>query len=87
MKAIGYEDRSLQGIVLQEVVIFAVIGFIIGALLSASLYAGVRAATSLPIAMTPARLGAIFFLTLMMCGVSGLLATRKLRTADPAELF
>ena len=73
-------------IVLQEVVIFAVTGFIIGALLSAGVYGAVRAATSMPIVMTPARLAAVFFLTLMMCWVSGLLATRKLRTADPDAL-
>jgi putative ABC transport system permease protein len=87
LKAIGYEDRSLRGIVLQEGSIFAVTGFIIGALLSTGLYSGVRAATSLPITMTPERLGGIFVLTFMMCWFSGLLATRKLRTADPAELF
>lgn len=87
MKAIGYEDRSLRGIVLQEVVIFAISGFIIGALLSTGLYMIVRAATSLPIVMTPERLAAIFLLTLIMCWVSGVLATRKLHKADPAELF
>jgi putative ABC transport system permease protein len=87
MKAIGYENSTLRGIVLQEVLIFAVTGFIIGATLSTGLYATVRAATSLPITMTAARLTAIFILTLMMCWGSGLLATRKLHKADPAELF
>jgi putative ABC transport system permease protein len=87
MKAIGYEDRTLQGIVLQEVLIFAVTGFTIGATLSTGLYAGVRAATSLPITMTTARLVSMFFLTLIMCWTSGLLATRKLHKAQPAELF
>ena len=37
--------------------------------------------------MTAERGALILFLTVVMCGFSGLLAMRKLRQADPADVF
>jgi putative ABC transport system permease protein len=44
-------------------------------------------ATRLPLHVTPDRALVVFALTLAMCGVSGLLALRKVRKLDPAEVF
>jgi putative ABC transport system permease protein len=44
-------------------------------------------ATRLPIEMSVERGVAVLGLTIMMCAISGLIAVRKLRTADPAEIF
>ncbi|MBC7657407.1 MAG: ABC transporter, partial [Frankiaceae bacterium] len=45
------------------------------------------AATFLPLYVTPERAGLVFVLTLGMCAISGLLAVRKVRKLDPAEVF
>jgi putative ABC transport system permease protein len=44
-------------------------------------------ATRLPLEMTLEGALGVFALTLAMCAGSGLLALRKLRTVDPAEVF
>jgi putative ABC transport system permease protein len=44
-------------------------------------------ATSLPIEMTFLRFVMVYILTALMCIISGALAMRKLRSADPAEIF
>jgi len=65
---------------------FSVLGFAAGGLLSAGLYKIVEDRTGLPMSMHAPRTGGIFLLTLGMCWIAGLLATRKLRHADPADL-
>jgi ABC-type lipoprotein release transport system permease subunit len=37
--------------------------------------------------LRPGSVVLVLVLTVVMCGLSGLLAGRRLRTADPAELF
>lgn len=44
-------------------------------------------ATALLIYMTLSRAGMVLFLTLFMCLLSGAIATRKLQSADPADMF
>jgi len=87
LKAIGYSDRHLFWVVLQESLILSVFGFIPGVFLAWGVYEIARAATVLPIRMTVLRLVVVFPLTVIMCTVSGALAVRKLRYADPAEIF
>jgi putative ABC transport system permease protein len=87
LKALGYGRWQLQRIVLQEVSAFSLVGFAAGWTMSAGLYKFVRDATGLPMSMTVARTIAIFLLTLLMCWSAGLLSTRKLQHANPAELF
>jgi putative ABC transport system permease protein len=86
-KAMGYRDRYLLLIVLEEAIILASLGFIPGLALALGQYALIRSAAALPISMTFARLTFVFFLTIVMCTVSGLIATRRLQAADPADNF
>jgi len=86
-KAMGYRDRYLLLIVFEEAILLATLGFIPGLGLALGQYALIRQAASLPIAMTFARLAFVFFLTMVMCIVSGLIATRKVQSADPADIF
>ena len=44
-------------------------------------------ATRLPLEMTVERGIGVLGLTILMCAISGLIAVRKLRTADPADIF
>lgn len=86
-KAMGYRDAYLLSIVFEEAVILAAIGFIPGVIVSLGLYAALRQIAALPIYMPLLRLVGVFMLTLGMCCLSGGIATRKLRSADPADIF
>jgi heterocyst specific transport system permease protein len=87
LKAMGFSDRRLVGIVFREAVILAVLGFVPGLLIAQGLYVMTRTQTNLPMLMTPARVLGVFALTVTMCVGSGALAARRLRSADPAEIF
>ncbi len=86
-KAIGYRRGFFLGIVLEEAVILGLLGFVPGLLISVGLYAVISAATGLPLTMTVARAAAVLAGTIVMSMFSGLIATRRLAQADPAELF
>jgi putative ABC transport system permease protein len=87
LKAIGYEPRRVHGYVLQQAWLYAGLGYAPALLLSLLLYRVTRDATLLPVFMTGARALLVLVLALLMCTAAGLLALRKLRRADPAELF
>lgn len=87
LKAIGYSDRYLFDVVLQEAILLATIGFGPGYLSACILYRLTRDVTGLPMYLDAA--SSIFFaaLTIVMCCLSGMLAARRINTADPAEVF
>ncbi len=87
LKAMGYPQRYFLGVVFEQAAILGLLGFIPGVLISLGLYAIVAQATALPVAMTAVRAGAILVGTVVMCLVSGAIATRRLAAADPADLF
>lgn len=87
LKAMGYRSRYFAGIVFEEAICLSSLGFVPGLAISMTLYGLMAAATDLPISMSWTRTASVFLLTVVMCVVSGLLATRKLKAADPAELF
>jgi putative ABC transport system permease protein len=87
LKAMGYKDRYLLGIVLQEAIIMAIIGYVPGFALSIGIYDLVKNATRLPTLMTLARALSVMILTIVMCFISGAIAVRKLQSADPADIF
>ncbi|NEO29788.1 MAG: FtsX-like permease family protein [Symploca sp. SIO3C6] len=86
-KAMGYRNSYLLGIVFEEAIILAVCGFIPSLGISLGLYSLVRKATALPVYLTLLRTIGVFLLTLVMCTISGAIATRKLQSADPADIF
>ncbi|AKG24263.1 ABC transporter permease DevC [Calothrix sp. 336/3] len=86
-KAIGYNNAYLLGVVFEEALILAILGFIPGAAVSTGLYALTRNATNLPLFMTVARAIQVLILTFIMCIISGAVATRKVQSADPADMF
>lgn len=86
-KAIGYSNTYLLGIVFEEALILAIFGFVPGFIMSLGLYQIVRIATNLQLAMTVYRAVQVLVLTLIMCMVSGVIATRKVQAADPADMF
>ena len=86
-KAMGYRHSFLLGIVFEEAIILAVCGFIPGLGISLGLHTLMRQTTALPVYITLLRATGVFAITLVMCIVSGAIATRKLHSADPADIF
>lgn len=87
LRAIGYTNRFVSGIVLQQAAILAVLGFLPGVAVVWWLYGKAAAATNLPLQLTGERALTVFALTLAMCALSSLLAMRKVRRLDPADVF
>ena len=87
LKAIGYSHNYFLVVILQEALILAVLGYLPGFALALFLYEQARAATLLPIFMTTSRAVMVLFLTIFMCSISGIIAVKKLKSADPADIF
>lgn len=87
LRAIGYKNSFVSGIVLQQAAILAVLGYLPGLAIVYWLYGKAAAATNLPLYITQERAITVFLMTLAMCALSGLLAVRKVRRLDPAEVF
>ena len=87
LRAMGYSNGFVSGVVVQQAVILAVLGFLPGLAASLLLYRSAAAATQLPLALTVERGAAVLALTIAMCAISGLIALRKVRALDPAEIF
>jgi putative ABC transport system permease protein len=86
-KAMGYGNGYLLGVIFEEAIILALMGFVPGVAGALGLYTLARNGTKLPIMMTAARAVTVLLLTLIICMVSGAIATRKLQSADPADIF
>jgi putative ABC transport system permease protein len=86
-KAMGYRNGYLLGVIFEQAVIMALLGFLPGLGVSMGLYTLARNATNLPILMTVERAIRVLILTAIMCFISGMIATRKLQSADPADMF
>ena len=87
VKAVGYPDRYLFGVVLRESLILSALGFPPGVLLSWIVYQIAQSVTLLPIRMTFSQLAIVYLLTAAMCALAGILAVQRLRRADPVEVF
>jgi putative ABC transport system permease protein len=87
LKAIGYTDGYLTGLVFKEAVWLSLCGFVPGLLAALALYALLEWRTGLPLYLNVGRAGFVLFLTVLLCVLSGALALRKVRSADPAEVF
>lgn len=87
LKAMGYKDRGLSLVVLQESLILAIMGFIPGYLASHGIYYLLTNFVELPVSMNTGITLQVFALNVLMCTISGAIAIRKLRTADPADIF
>ena len=87
LKAMGYANAYLGRVVLSAALLLAVLGFLPGLAISTLLYDVVGKGTFLPLHMDLARALGVFGMIFAMCATAGLLAMRKLRDADPADMF
>jgi putative ABC transport system permease protein len=87
LTAMGHSHRFLLSIVGGAALILCVLGYVPGLMMSAALYRLTASATFLPMNLGTAKPATVLGLTLVMCFVSGGFALRKLRDADPVDLF
>lgn len=87
LKAIGYTHRYLARVVLMEATVLALTGFVPGTLICSRLYDLTQDSTMLPMELGAARALQALGLMLVMCWASALIAIRKLRAAQPADVF
>ncbi len=87
LKAMGYKHGYLRNTVLQQAVILGVLGFLPGMGVAYLVFSRGAEATRLPLEMTVNSALGVFALTIAMCAGSGLMALRKLKAADPADVF
>ena len=86
-KAMGYKNSYLLMVVFEEALILSLIGFVPSVAIAAGLYQLTAAATALPIVLPASRAVTVLIMTIVMCSISGAIATRKLQSADPADIF
>jgi putative ABC transport system permease protein len=87
LRAMGYPNRFISGIVIQQAFILGILGYIPGVVAVHWLYGKAAAATNLPLYITQDRAITVLIMTLTMCAISALLALRKVRRLDPADVF
>ncbi|MGB7564125.1 MAG: ABC transporter permease DevC, partial [Prochlorococcaceae cyanobacterium] len=87
LMAMGYSLISLLGVVAQEGLLLAVLGYLPAYGAGQVLYGVIQKATKLPVSMANDRALIVFSMILVMCMASAALAMRRLGDADPAEIF
>jgi putative ABC transport system permease protein len=87
LKAIGVGDRFFLQLILQQATILMVCGFVPGTAITALLYAVTRTKSAMPAYLSFPNMSFVFVLSFVMCGLSGILALRRLKQADPADVF
>ena len=87
LRAMGYPNRFISGIVVQQAFILGVLGYLPGVVAVYWLSGKAASATNLPLYITQDRATTVLIMTLTMCAISALLALRKVRRLDPADVF
>lgn len=87
MKAIGYGRRYLLGVIARQSLLYSLGGFIPSFAVTLVIFAVLNSVILIPIQMTFGIFSVTLGLTLTMCLVAGLVASRRALAADPAEVF
>ncbi|GGK51611.1 FtsX-like permease family protein [Salinarimonas ramus] len=86
-KAMGYGQGFFLGVVVEEAVILGVLGFIPGVIAGWAILTLMAEVTTLPLFISFGMAVTVFIGTVVFSALSGIIATRRLAAADPAELF
>ena len=87
LKAIGYGNRYFERVVLTHALYLSLMSFLLGWVLSYASYWIITRLTGLVMRMNTMLTVLMLVLTVFMCTIAGGLATRKVVSADPAEVF
>lgn len=86
-KAMGYGQGFFLGVVVEEAVILGVLGFIPGVIVGWGILTLMAKVTTLPLFISFGMAVTVFVGTVVFSALSGMIATRRLAAADPADLF
>lgn len=87
LKAMGYKHGYFIRVVFASAFFLALLGFAPGLILSAALYQLAESQIFMPMPMSFSKAVTVFLFILSMCAMAGFLAIRKLKAADPADMF
>lgn len=87
LKAMGITDWFLFRIIMAESLILLMASFLPSTILAGMMFYVTRNGAGMPTQLAASELLIVFCLAAAMCVLSGYLATRKLKTADPADIF
>lgn len=87
LKAMGVTDLFLFGIVMTEALILLLAAALPSTLIAAAMFHITWIGSGMPTELSVLELLAVFTMAALMCIIAGALATRKLKTADPADIF
>lgn len=87
LKAMGYRNTFLAGVIVSQAVILSIVGYLPGLVIASSLYWLTRYFAGIPVYMDTFRLILVLGCSIGFCVLSGLGALWKVRQAEPADLF
>ncbi|WP_017306048.1 FtsX-like permease family protein [Spirulina subsalsa] len=87
LKAMGASNRMLYGVIIEQAVYMAVLGYIPGILLCLGLGKWTMASQGIMILITPSTAIVVLGITLVMCVGSALFAIQKVTRVDPIIVF
>ena len=87
LKAMGYNNRDIIKIVLQQSLFLSLFGFMVGLIISKQVCAVIASTVLMPITWDASLAFITFLLTVVMCVIAGLGASLKVMDANPADLF
>ncbi|ANV88725.1 hypothetical protein AWQ22_06825 [Picosynechococcus sp. PCC 7117] len=87
LKAIGHSQKFLLNVVLFQVILIAILGFIPGLCLSQMLCDFISQITGLLIPITYQSMRLIFFANISMCLTAGVFSAQKLNSIDPVDIY
>ncbi len=87
LKAMGYHDSFLLAVIGRQALFLAILGYIPGFCLALVFYDVTSNIIKVTIFMTFPSAVLVFCLSVLICGVSAFISARKLRLADPADIF
>jgi putative ABC transport system permease protein len=87
LKAMGYQNRYMVKVVLQQALLYALLGYIPAWLLSYVVFYIMGEMALIPMRMSFSLTAISLGLTVAMCIISAMIAVRRVIATDPAELF
>ena len=87
LQAIGYTPAQVYRVVVEQGLFYTAIAYLPAVVIAFLLFAVVRRAARLPMYLDAQQLLFVLLASLLMCISGALLASRRVRSADPAELF
>lgn len=87
LRALGYQQGFFITLVSLVSLAISILAYVPSLLVSWAVYAAATAATKLPLLMKPGNMALILVLVLLMGQVATLLAIRRLKKANPVDLF